>query len=262
MRFDATALVLVAAAASAAAEPAIPARKLTSDGYPEPARREFIEGLIAERGGNISVAMQKYSASMSKSPQANTFFNLARLELQLDKVADARTHFATYIELAPQAPDKATIEKLVAELENADPIVTLGGTIDGYLDAEPAAIILVDGVRVGASPVTMSVKPGEHEVERITTLTYGRRTFTAKAGERNYVEVRGHKQAGTVIIGGRRREFAPGHHSLPDLACTPVGFDVTAGTHITYVRVELHDAMQGKDCRELRNVTTQKLVVR
>lgn len=256
------ALVLVAVMASAAADPVIPERKFASDGYPDHARRDFIEGLIAERAGNISGALQKYTASHGKSPQANTAFNLARLALQLDRVSDARTHFARYLELAPQAADRTAIEKLVAELAQADPLITFGGTIDGYLDAEPTAVLLLDGVRIGASPVTRSVTPGEHAIERITATTYGRRTFTAKTGERSYVEVRAHKHPGNVIVGGKRRELEPGHHSLPDLACTPVEFDVAAGTHLTYVRLELADAIPGTACRELRRVSTQKLVIR
>jgi tetratricopeptide (TPR) repeat protein len=254
-------MLLVALTVTAAAEPAIPAQKLASDGYPDQARQDFIEGLIAERAGNIAGALQKYTASNGKSPQANTIFNIARLELQLDRVPDARTHFTKYLELAPEAADHAAIEKLVAELEKADPVITIGGRVDGYLDSEPVGIVLVDGVRVGASPVTMTVKPGAHEVERITATTYVRSTITAKTGERDYVDLRGRKHAGNVVVAGKRVELAPGHHSLPDVACTPVEFDVAEGSHITYVRVELADRAQGKDCRELRQVSTQKLVI-
>ncbi len=258
---DASALVLVAMTGTLAAEPAVPDRKLTSDGYPEQARREFVEGLIAERAGNIAGAMQKYTSSGGRSPQANTFFNLARIELLLDRVRDARTHFAKYLELAPKAADRAAIEKLVAELENGDPTITIGGRVDGHLDAEPAGIVLVDGVRVGASPVTLTMKPGPHEIERLTATTYARTTFQAKAGERDYVELRGRKQPGNVVIAGKRMELAPGHHSLPDIGCTPIELDVAAGKHITYVRVQLEEKARPGDCRAVGTVTTQKLVI-
>lgn len=278
-------LLLLLAAGTALAEPAIPAAKTSTDGYPEAARKDFLEGLLFERQGNLHMALARYGTSNSKSKQAGSLFNLARLRLKLDDVREAREKFKQYLEADPKAKDRAAITKLVKELETADPIVTLGGRPDGRSrDIEPIAMIILDGLVVGPSPATRTLKPGTYEVERVTATTYSRERFTVKEGERRYVTLEGREQNGNVLISGLARHIkwkegdveyangarfalAAGHYSIngdgtdQPKTCKPIEFDVASDKHLTYVKVVLDPEDAAKGCRPVRKVSTVRVEV-
>lgn len=278
-------LLLLLAAGTALAEPVIPAAKTSTDGFPDAARKDFLEGVLYERQGNVHMALARYGTSNSKSKQANSLFNLARLRLKIDDVREAREKFKQYLEAAPKAKDRAAITKLIKELETADPIVTLGGRPDGRgRDIEPIAMIILDGRVVGPSPATRTLKPGKYEVERVTATTYSRESFTVKEGERRYVTLEGREQAGNVLISGLARHIrwkegdteyangarfalAAGHYSLrgdgsnQPKTCTPIEFDVASDKHITYVKVVLDAEDTTNGCRPVRNVSTDRIEV-
>lgn len=278
-------LLLLLAAGTAIAEPAIPPVKTSTNGYPEAARKDFMEGLLFERQGNLHMALARYGTSNSKSKQANSLFNLARLRLKIDDVRDAREKFKEYLEADPKAKDRAAIQKLIKELETADPIVTLGGRPEGRgREIEPIAVIVINGVVAGPSPVTRALKPGRYEVERVTATTYDREDVTVKAGERRYVTLEGREQSGNVLISGLARhikwkegdvEYAngvrfaldAGHYAITGdgtdqpKTCKPVEFDVASTKHITYVHVELDAEDKANGCRPVRKVTTSKIEV-
>ena len=255
---------------------------------------EFLDGLRAERLGRIDNAMSAYRYSLQISTQANTLFNLARLELELEQTASALAHLKAYLDVAPKkAPDRGAIEQLIKQLESADPVVTIGaGSKAAARDAEPLAFVLLDGVVVGQSPVTLSVKPGTHVAERVTSTTYGHRRFEVSAGDHDYVPVSAERDqdgAANILFAtgdgekwqwewktkwgitrlARRTKLPPGHYSLEGRGeqfdtCQPIVFDVAAGSHVSVVRIELGPEPEDnvdKRCREVRNVTVQNLEV-
>lgn len=278
-------LLLLLAAGTALAEPTIPPAKTSTAGFPEAARKDFIEGLVFERQGNIHMALARYGTSNNKSKQASSLFNLARLRLKIDDVRDAREKFKQYLEADPKAKDRAAIQKLIKELETADPLVTFGGRPESRgRDIEPIAVIVLDGVVVGPSPATRTLKPGAYEVERVTATTYSRESFTVKAGERRYVTLEGREQTGNVLVSGLARhikwkeadiEYAngarfaldAGHYAISGdgtdqpKTCTPVEFDVASTKHITYVNVDLGPEDKAKGCHPVTKVMTSKIEV-
>jgi hypothetical protein len=270
-------------ASVAAADPIVPHRKLATADYPVDALQLFVSGLVLDLGDRYTFAHNAYDASFTKSRQPNTIFNMALLDLRAESTTEAIREFTQYLDLAKTAPDRAEIERLMADLRAAKPSVTIGGEA---LDVDEAdAVILVDGAIVGASPVTLRLAPGIHLAERITATTYAHLDVNAKPGEASYVAVNAsHSSGGNVVISGLGRElrwrednlelasmmrFAlpVGHYKISGrdyagrpLACSPIEFDVKSATALTYVNVALVPGAKPQECARVDRVAVQVVV--
>lgn len=250
--------------AGVAAEPAVaapgagpaaapPKRKPPTDAYPAEAIDPFVEAVLADKAGNLSQAQRRYQDANRASEQANTHYNIADVQRRMERWKQAIESYKKYLELAPDAPDRAEVERLIEQL------VKRPGTavIDGE---EPDAIVFVDGKLMGPSPVVLQVGDGRHTADRITKTTHAQRTFEVKPATTEHIRLTASREEpGNVILGGNvgfggtwrdrgheyqlpgRMALPPGRHSTylvsPDRACSPLVFDAPKPDELVFVYV-------------------------
>lgn len=277
MRWIAALVVALTAVATADAPPpqAPVHRKPASDQYPIEALTSFVEAIVADKAGDLTTAVDRYRRSLRASDQASTHYNLANVQHRMEYYPQAVASYRRYLELAPDAPDRKEVERVIDEIEHRPSIAVIDGDDGG-------AVVLVDGKLVGPSPALVYPAKGPHLAERIGPASYARRPFLTHDAHTEHVQMR-HRQAdGNVVLSASRdlrsagkwedqghRFELPGRFALPpgryrtylvrpDRACQPLTFEVTKGDHITYVYVdEQPDAAAGR-CTAI-TVRTQKI---
>ncbi|MBA3392175.1 MAG: tetratricopeptide repeat protein [Deltaproteobacteria bacterium] len=255
--------------------------KRVTDKYPVEAMRAFAAGLVMHQLEDLHNARNAYDSANRHSPQANTYYNIADLYLRSERPDLAIEALRRYLELAPVAADRAEVLRLIQDLSNAPAKITLGGQLSSK--GEPAAILLLDGVLVGTSPMLVRPTAGRHLAERITATTYASRDFEARPGMIDYVALTATQgPTGNVVITGldRRTPWREGKVTFvgyqrfvlpvgrytitgsdghPRL-CSPVQFEVKSTRQLTHVRVEL-GARGSSDCAKIVRVRTQTLTL-
>src|SRR5205085_11944109 len=103
-------------------------------------------------------------------------YNLADVQRRMERTKDAIEKYKKYLEVAPDAPDRADVQKLIDKLAATPPIVTVDGE-------DPRAVVFIDGVLAGPSPQSVAVTEGKHVFDRIGPTSYERHTWTGKAAE-------------------------------------------------------------------------------
>lgn len=212
---------------------------------------DFVEAVIYDRAGQLEKAARSYEDANRSSPHANTYFNLADVYRRMERLDRAVENYKKYLELAPRAPDRAAVAKLVETLEQSPGRVVLDGhDLDG--------VIFLDGKLLGPSPQRVTIADKElHRVDRITPTGHEDRTFTVTPMRDAHITLTPHKETpGNVVfaaspgLGGGRIEIAnevkidvpgrmtvkPGRYrfSFP-ASCKPVEIVVPGGKEVTFV---------------------------
>lgn len=213
---------------------------------------EFVEAVIADRAGDYDKAVRHYESANRSSPHANTYYNLAEVYRRMEKLDRAVESYKKYLELAPKAPDRAAIAKLVETLERTPGRVVIDGDdLDG--------VIFLDGRLLGPSPQRLSIDDKEpHQVDRITPTGHEQRRFSVTPMRVSHVTLRsvGKEATGNVVFSSSpglgsgtievangvdiqvpgRMTVKPGRYKFSYLrSCKPVEFVVPAGKEVTYV---------------------------
>ncbi len=276
------AILLVCALGWSATAHAGPLRlKPVTDKYPVKAMRAFVAGLVLHQLEDLHNAGNAYESANHHSPQANTYYNIADLYLRSEHHALAIAALRRYLELAPAATDRAEVLRLIQDLSTAPAKITLGGRLSSR--GEPDAILLLDGVVIGKSPMLVRPAAGHHLAERITATTYASAKFEARPGMIDFVNMSAQQgPAGNVVITGiewrtpwregkvtfvghERFVLPVGRYTItgadrhPRL-CSPVKFEVKSTKQLTHVRVEL-SAQDDSHCATLVRVRTQGLTL-
>lgn len=267
MRWLLVASLLVAAAAAAApsstpAPPAPPAkRKPPTGAYPPAAIEPFVEAVLADKAGDLSTAQRRYKDAIRISEQANTHYNLADLRRRMERWKQAIESYQKYLELAPDAPDRAEIERLIAQIAQRPGTAVIDGD-------EPGAVVYIDGRLAGPSPVVIQLASGVHRVDRITPTGSAHRTVDVKPATTEHVRLNpSREEPGNVVLSGNlrtsgswrdngleyrfpgRMELPPGRHVTylfrPDRACSPLVFDAPRSGELVYVHVEAAEDRRG-----------------
>src|SRR5881394_2176811 len=110
----------VAAAPSSSAAPGLapPARrKPPPEGFPADAIEPFVNAILADRAGDLGTALRRYQDANRISEQAGTHYNIADVQRRMEHWKQAVESYRKYLELAPSAPDRAEVERLIAQIE-------------------------------------------------------------------------------------------------------------------------------------------------
>jgi tetratricopeptide (TPR) repeat protein len=261
----------------AAAEAAPPTQKPIPVDYPIAAMKLFAAAVVLERDGDLADARRAYERSNDKQPHASAYFNLGRIYLQSEEYGDAIRHFQKYLELAPTARDRAEVTALIESLRSTVHPVWIEGGVSGD---EGEALVLLDGVVIGRSPMTYKIPIGTHIVERITSGGYGESRLHIAPGAPTNGRISMQSRApGNVVIGGfagMSMTIKEGEHELrlggrfalpvgrhtTDLAgqlCVPITIVVKAVTEVTYVYVERGKPADTGQCEPVVRTQTQVL---
>ncbi len=249
------------AAAGPLGNPAPAKRKPPTDKYPAEAIDAFVDAVIADKAGDLAIAQRRYQDSNKASEQANTHYNIADVRRRMERWRYAIESYKKYLELAPDAPDRAEVERLIAQLEKQPGQVVIDGD-------EPGAVVFVDGKLIGPSPVALQLPDGQHRADRITPTGHAHRTFSVRPTYHEHLRMSTTRdEPGNVILNGNvrfggswsdkgheyrfpgRMELPPGRHSTylvsPTRACSPLAFDAPKPGEVVYVWVEATEAERG-----------------
>jgi tetratricopeptide (TPR) repeat protein len=260
------ALLAAAAAAPAAAGPSAsppPAakRKPPPEGYPAEAITPFVEAVLADKAGNLAVAQRRYLDANRISEQAGTHYNIADVQRRMERWKQAIESYRKYLELAPSAPDRAEVERIIAQIEARPGTAVIDGD-------EPDALVFVDGKLLGPSPIVLQLPDGRHTADRVTPTGHAHRTFEAKRAATEHVRMSiSREEPGNVILNGNvrvtgswrdqgneyrlpgRMALPPGRHTTylvsPRRACSPLVFDAPKPDELVYVYVEAAETERG-----------------
>lgn len=260
--------VLVGSLALAA--PPKPVRKPAPPGLDARALDAFVQAVIADKAGDYDKAISRYQIAGKDLPAV--VYNLADLHRRIEDPERAIELFKRYLELAPKAPDRAAVERLIAELARTPMTIVVDGD---DLDA----VVFIDGKPAGPSPLVTQLPDGDHVIDRIGPTTHLHDTIAAKPMKRRhltaYREVTGNVVLSTSIIGyggswkdgdkqfrmGDRFSLPPGRVDTflfrPGLACSPVSFEVPKDG-LVYVFVEGPRDVKREGCTPIK-VHAQKI---
>lgn len=112
----ALALVLVSSMSMSAAGPHDAA---PTDPAIVEARALFEQGRIAYDAGRFEVARAWFRLAWDKKKLPELVFNIAQCDFQLAEYDEAVRHYEQYLQLAPNAPNRALVEDLIREAKAA-----------------------------------------------------------------------------------------------------------------------------------------------
>ncbi|HET9987712.1 MAG TPA: hypothetical protein VFQ65_04315 [Kofleriaceae bacterium] len=234
--------------------------------YPSEALALFAKAAVYEREGRAGDAKTAYSESAERSPQANTYYDIAMMWLAIGSHHDCAEQLKKYLELAPKAADRAEVEQTIAELEHRLPAVFVGA--HDFASSEPGAVVVLDGRVIGASPLTLHPSIGRHVIERIGPSLYARvATETETGHDDEEVDPPAAASTGNVIMDGlapfedpivwkengvtfaaqqrftlpvgHYKTFGREHPNETRVLCKPIEFEVRSTTGLVHVHVEI-----------------------
>jgi tetratricopeptide (TPR) repeat protein len=147
-------------AAAAPATPAAPAAPPTAE-QQAAAREAYGRGQAAFSSGRFAEARAAFGEAFAAVANPVVLLPIAEAETSLGELAAARKTLLRYLELRPDAPDRAEVEKKIAELDSHPGRVAVAS-------APAGARLRVDGVdRSEVTPTELELPVGEHRIEVI-----------------------------------------------------------------------------------------------
>jgi hypothetical protein len=144
----------------------------------EKARTAFQAAQALYQAGRFADALTKFQEAQALKPHPVIVFNIARCHEQLGALPQALAAYREYLRLSPEATDRDAVQSSIASLEKRVP-----RNQQLVVSVEPAAaVVKVDGKKVGASPATIELPAGEHSLE-VSAEGYEpfKRSFTMSA---------------------------------------------------------------------------------
>src|SRR5665647_463124 len=129
-------------------------RKVAAEKYSVESLTMFVDAIIADKAGDLNEAENKYRRII-KDDHPSTAYNLADVKRRLEHYPQAVEFYKKYLELLPDAPDRAEVEHLIELIENRPPVAVIDGE-------DMDAVVLVDGKLIGPSPARGMPTKGGH----------------------------------------------------------------------------------------------------
>jgi tetratricopeptide (TPR) repeat protein len=244
-------------------------RKPAPPGLDKDQLEAYVEAILKDKEGDYDAAINRYQRI--KDVAAITY-NMADLERRQEDYKRAIELYKKYLDLEPNAPDRAAVQKLIDQLAKTPTTLVVDGD---DLDA----VVFLDGKPVGPSPFVTQVADGYHVVDRIGPDSYIHDAFEAKplgyehetahSGERlgNVVMSTSARYGGSWQDGDKtfqmnaRFTLPPGrvdtYFFKPGRACSPISFEVPADG-VVYVYIDAPREMTKGGCTPIK-VTAQKI---
>ena len=128
------------------------------------ARAHYSSGRSYYDQGRYEDALREFEEAFRAAPDPQKglmIFNVAQAQERLGRIAEATASFQQYLELVPDAEDRATVEERIRTLQGrlAETGIVLTASEDG-------ARVFVDGQESGTTPLASAipVTPGSHEL--------------------------------------------------------------------------------------------------
>ncbi len=243
------------------ARPGPPVRKPANVSYTGDQLSAFAEASMADKAGDLETAENRYRRACDDAKQATCYYNLADVQRRMERTKDAIESYGKYLEAAPEAKDRAEVEKLVDRLSQTPPVVTIDGD-------DPRAVVFVDGVYVGPSPQTLQLTEGKHTFDRIGPTSLEHQSDDLKPLQVRHIQGYGNREeVGNVVLSASIRRsgtwrdgarewripsrvtLAPGRYeTLPfgsKSFCNPIVFDIPKGDAVTYVYIDADEPPDG-----------------
>jgi tetratricopeptide (TPR) repeat protein len=260
-------LLLVVLSSVAYAGPPKPVRKAAPPGLDAEQVSAYVEAIIADKAGDYDGARSRYQRI--KDVAAITY-NMADLERRMEDYKRAIELYKKYLDLAPNAPDRAAVQRLIDQLAKTPMTLVVDGD---DLDA----VVFLDGKPAGSSPLVTRVADGFHVVDRIGPDSYIHDTFEAKPLGYEHTTANSERLGNVVMstpaYGGSwhdgdktfqmnaRFTLPPGrvdtYFMRPGRACSPLSFVVPADG-LVYVYIDAPRENPKGGCTPIK-VTAQKI---
>jgi tetratricopeptide (TPR) repeat protein len=125
------------------------------------ATRLLADGAAAYRRGQFELARGLYQQSYQLDPRVKLRFNIAQCERRLGRMSAALEHYREYLRMWPDAPNRAEVARMVAELEQKlAPARATTTAIAGRGQAsqhEPGSLLAPDAARAALLPTASSL---------------------------------------------------------------------------------------------------------
>lgn len=281
--------VLLLVAGAAFAQP-----KQVPDKFTKAAGDAFAAAAAAEANGDLRTALGLYQKAHAISPHPSTIFNIADVQRRLGNLRDAIKGFETYLAMAPDAKDRAQVEKTLDTLYQTPGtlfIITTDARDPDSLDLASGYVLVSGDLKKKPGPVEqhkirkipvieLAVPPGEHVVDLVTSLTYATRECEVGPGEQTWCELKAEPRIdGNVVVSATNRridvkqdrrgndlvfkrfELPAGKHRLlvidRNYGCAPLTVD-TARNAVAYSFIRATEFEGLKRCRAL-DIKQQRL---
>ena len=234
----------------------------------EAAGDAFRKAAEAEAKKDYREAIRQYRRAQEIAPHPNTVFNMAEAYRADKQWTSARKAYEEYLKLAPDAPDRGNVERLIREI----------GAMPGTLEVESDdvnALVYLEGVVQGPAPRKLEVVAGTYEVEIVTPITFGHMPCAVGIGSRHSCKPGGKARIdGNVILSsswrmgglnwpvdGQRFQnkgrfvAKPGHYDLKLMQnqCALLPLDVPKGDELIYAYITYPDpAPKHGECVDLK----------
>lgn len=229
----------------------------------------IVDAIMLDKAGDYDGAISRYQRTSLKDIPA-AVYNIADLRRRAEDYDRAIEAYKKYLELAPNAPDRAAVQKLIDQLARTpQTIVVDGDDFDG--------VVFIDGKPAGPSPLVTTLPDGDHIVERIGPTTYIHRRVRAQPLRTDHITAY-NEASGNVVLsssepysgswndGDKRiqmharftlpRGRIDTYYFQPGRACSPLSFEVPADG-LVYVFVQVSETKRS-GCTPIK-VTAQKL---
>lgn len=188
------------------------------------AKAAFARAVQAEERQDWRTAVDEYLNAYELAPHPDVLFNVATVYERMSELRQAATFYGRYLKDAPDAPDRAKVERTIDGLRKKPSAVTI--------ESAPAgAVIIVDGERKGRAPIELKLPGGEHHIvaehggtmtQRRVTVEYAEPVVITLAVGGNGTLVVTSNEAGAVVrLDGNQvgvtpftGVVAPGRHTV------------------------------------------------